>query len=171
MSKYNDLIETLGETTSVGQFFSLATKQLSTQLDTLVERVFRQPNFALKSVVDSLFEHQGPLAERSVKLKLLLGLGVISADIYQDVLAFFEFSLPTPNPSPSFCHPSIVAFAQSLQRIDLGSFHRITKQAATAPEDSLLQQMQQQRQENILRSSLILAVVEMSEQLDVESPL
>lgn len=171
MSSHNDLIEKLSETTSVSDFFSLATAQLGKQLDDLVERVFRQPNFALKSVVDSLFEHQGPLADRAVKLKLLLGLGVLSAEQYQDLALLFE-ALPMLDKMTKFSEPYLFQLAEKLHYADLAPLQTLLKHFAHIDESHTLQhQMQQQRIEKMLRSCLILAIIALLEQLDRESPL
>lgn len=171
MLHQNHLIEQLTNTDSVRSFWQLATQAFSTELDSLVERVFRQPNFALKSVVDSLFEHQGPLAERSVKLKLLLGLGVISAEIYQDLTACFE-QQATLAKLPSFTEPAMLRFADSLHSADLSQFHRLSQTLPKIDASHPMQhQMQQLRIEKMVRSGLILAVVEILEALQTEKTL
>ena len=172
MTKHNDFIEQLTEIATVSGFWSLSCDELAEGLDLLIERVFRQPNFALKSVVDSLFEHQGPLAERSVKMKLLLGLGVISAELYHDLTCFFEHRTSLADDTLSFSSEPFLAAAQQLHSADLSLIDELRRQLEkTDAAHTMQRQMLQLRLERMVRSSLILAVVAMLEQLDSDSPL
>lgn len=172
---YSDnFIEQLSEVTSLRGFLALATNQFAQNVDRLILRVFRKADFALKSVVDSLFEYQGPLAELSVRLKLLLGLGVISAEVFEDITLFIELKqhLSDEVEELPFSHPAIIQFTKDLHHIDLTPVAEILKhQTIGDHKDSMLFQMQQIRLERIMRSSLILAITEINEKLNVESPL
>lgn len=170
----NDLIEQLAETHSIHQFMQLACNGLGSRLDQLIERVFRKTDFALKSVVDSLFEHQGPLAELSVRLKVLLGLGVISPKLFEDISLFLEIKnhLNDEEEEVNFSHPAIIQFAKDLHHVDFFPIDELLKVKLNLDnKDSMLYKMQQMRLEKMVRSGLILAVTEIIEQLDVESPL
>ncbi|MEN2899029.1 Mannitol operon repressor [Mannheimia haemolytica] len=136
--------------------------------------MFRKTDFALKSVVDSLFEHQGPLADIEVRLKVLLGLGVISPKVFEDISLFLEVKqhLNEEEDEFAFSHPAVVKFAKDLHHIDFLPINELLNmKASAANKDSMLFQMQQMRLEKMVRSSLILAVTEIDEQLNVESPL
>lgn len=174
MHNHDHFIEQLSEIATLRGFLALSTTQLNQQVERLIQRVFRKTDFALKSVVDSLFEHQGPLAELNVRLKLLLGLGVISAPLYEDINAFIEFKLALSDEieEPTFASHFTIEFAQKLHFADLTHLNELRKQKPISPNrDSMLLQMQQLRLERVMRSSLILALTKMVEQLDVESPL
>ncbi|WP_018652126.1 MltR family transcriptional regulator [Actinobacillus capsulatus] len=172
---YSDnFIEQLSEVSSLRGFLALATNQFARNVDRLIQRVFRKGDFALKSVVDSLFEYQGPLAELPVRLKLLLGLGVVSAEVFEDITLFIELKqyLSDEVEELPFSHPAIVQFAKDLHHIDFAPAAEMLKhQVAGENKDSMLFQMQQIRLERIMRSSLILAITEINEKLNVESPL
>ena len=60
-------------------------------VEQLMQRVFRKTDFAIKSVVDSLLGSSGPLADLSVRLKVLLGLGVLETKAYHDILCYLEY--------------------------------------------------------------------------------
>lgn len=170
----HDLTEQLAQTHHIRHFIQLACDELANQLDQLIERVFRKTDFALKSVVDSLFEHKGPLAELSVRLKLLLGLGVISPQVFEDISLFLEFKhhLNDEQEEPVFSHPAVIQFAKDLHFVDFSLISELLKQKPNLDnKDSMLVQMHQMRLEKVVRSSLVLALMEIGEQLDVESPL
>ena len=174
MTNQDNFIERLSEVSSLRGFFALSVNQFSQSIDQLIQRVFRKKDFALKSVVDSLFEYQGPLAELTVRLKLLLGLGVISAEIFEDISLFLEIKqhLSDEVEELPFSHPAIIRFAQDLHHIDLKPAAELLKfSSAGGNKDSMILQMQQARLERVMRSSLILAVTEINERLNVESPL
>lgn len=174
MHNHDHFIEKLSEIATLRGFLALSTTQINQQVEQLIQRVFRKTDFALKSVVDSLFEHQGPLAELNVRLKLLLGLGVISAPLYEDINTFVDFKLAVSDEieEPTFASQLVIEFAQRLHYADLSHLNELLHQKpASVNRDSMLFQMQQLRLERVMRSSLILALTKMVEQLDVESPL
>ena len=174
MPYLNKFIQKLSVVPTLKGFFALSVNQFAQNIERLIQRVFRKTDFALKSVVDSLFEHQGPLAELTVRLKLLLGLGVISAPVFEDISLFIEVKqqLSDEVDELPFSHPAIVQFARDLHHIDLSPVSELLKFASSVEnKDSMLYQMQQIRLERVMRSSLILAITEINEKLNVESPL
>lgn len=175
MPSTDNFIEQLNDVPSLRGFMALSCQQLAKRIEQLIERVFRKADFALKSVVDSLFEHQGPLAELPVRLKVLLGLGVLSAESFQDISQFLKFKqlLSDEVEELPFTHPSVLAFAKSLHHLDFSPLAQLQKAVSQSEKlaDSLLLQMQQKRLEKAVRSSLILALSELYEKLNVESPL
>lgn len=173
MQVQNQCIDQLSEIATVRGFLALSTQQFAYYIEQLIERVFRKQDFALKSVVDSLFEHQGPLAELPVRLKLLLGLGVISAEVYQDINAFLDFKIKLSDEieEPAFTSSIVIDFLQKLHFIDRTLLNNMLKQKFATDKTSMIFQMQQLRLERVIRSSLILAISQIFEQLDRESPL
>ncbi|OOH88870.1 MltR family transcriptional regulator [Pasteurellaceae bacterium 15-036681] len=174
MSYHDDFIEQLSQVPSVRGFLALSAQQFAQQVELLIQRVFRKDDFALKSVVDSLFEHQGPLAEMPVRLKLLLGLGVVSPELYEDINTLLEMKIKMSDEieEHTFSSPFVMAFAKRLHHIDLFQITELMKhQLLIENKDSMQLQMQQLRMERVMRSSLILAITKMLDLLDVESPL
>ena len=173
MLQQDQVIEKLSEIATVRGFLAFSTQQISEHIEQLIQRVFRKEDFALKSVVDSLFEHQGPLAELPVRLKLLLGLGVISANTYEDVNAFFQFKLALSDEvdEPNFASEPVVYFVQQLHCVDMTAISQFTKAKQLDNKDSMQFQMQQIRLEKMIRSSLILGISEILMSLNVDSPI
>ncbi|NBI42951.1 MltR family transcriptional regulator [[Haemophilus] felis] len=171
MQAQNQFIDQLSEIATVRGFLALSTQQFAHYIELLIENVFRKKDFALKSVVDSLFEHQGPLAELPVRLKLLLGLGVISMDVYQDINHFIEFKLKLSDEveEPDFSSPIVINFLQSLHFSDSSLVNNLLKQKLSMDKDSMIFQMQQLRLEKVVRSSLILGISQIFDQLEQAS--
>ncbi|MBR0573161.1 MltR family transcriptional regulator [Pasteurella atlantica] len=63
-------------------------KHFSQGVEQLINPVFRKKDFVVESVVNSLFERQGPLAELPVRIKVLVSLGAISTDVCEDINLF-----------------------------------------------------------------------------------
>lgn len=172
MTRHNDFIEQLSEKDEVHSFLALCCQKVAEQIEYLIERVFRTKDFALKSVVDSLFEHQGPLADLSVRLKVLLGLGAISAECYQDIsLLLRAEQIIAKENSLTFASPQVLKFAERLHTADVEQIHRLLKTFPKLSDPNSLQyKVQKMRIEKMVRSCLILTVVELLEALNVESP-
>lgn len=171
MLTQDDFIQQLSEAPDLRGFFDLTTAQFTLDIERLVQRVFRKADFALKSVVDSLFEHQGPLADLSVRLKLLLGLGVLSAPVFEDINLILHFQQNELD-ELRFTSPQLIELAQQLHHLDLTPFNALRKNKPSLEnKDSINEQIYHHRLDKVMRSSLILAVVAISEKLNVESPL
>lgn len=164
------IYEKLNEATTVRGFIIASVRIFEEAVDYLMNRVFRKADFAVQSVVDSLFEQSGPLFELPVRLKVLLGLGVISHEVFQDISQFISLKEQLNNDDKEyvFTDPVMYNFAQHLcfQTQPLNAF----SVNAVENQDSLAYQMKMMRQEKLIRSSLILAVSAICEQLQIESP-
>ena len=168
----DDLIyEKLNDAVSIRGFVTATVSLFDDEVDRLINKVFRKNDFAVQSVVESLFETSGPLAALSIRLKVLLGLGVISNEVFEDVTAFLELKEQLNNDVDEhhFADELILSFTRELQ---------LFKDKALLPKDeaifdlsTLVGKMKQQRKENLVRSCLILTVTEICRQLAIESPL
>ena len=166
------LYEKLNDATSIRGFIISAVSLFEDAIDRLINRVFLKTDFAVKSVVDSLLYQSGPLFDLSIRLKVLLGLGVISHEVFTDINAFITMKEQLNNDEKDygFDDHNVINFAQNL-------LHQKHHSQLTLPtistdnKDSLLYQMHQMRQEKVIRSSLILIISDIYEQLQIESPL
>ena len=147
-------------------------------VEQLMQRVFRKTDFAIKSVVDSLLGSSGPLADLSVRLKVLLGLGVLETKAYHDILCYLELKERVNNESKeySFVDPLTLTFLAKLHSVqDKTILQKLEKDLhlseSTDNKDSLLLQVKTMRTEKILRSYLLLSVSSICEKLHIESPL
>ncbi|MDP8170298.1 MltR family transcriptional regulator [Pasteurella skyensis] len=173
MTSKDNFIRQLSEVASLRGFLALSVNQFSQDIDLLIKRVFCKKDFVVESVVNSLFEHQGPLSELSVRLKVLVSLGVISTEVFEDIYLFIELKNQLSNEVEEylFSDSNIINTIQKLHHIDLTIVLDLLKQPSLNNKDSIHYQMQQARIEKMVRSSLILAISIISEKLDIESPL
>jgi len=86
----DQVYEKLNKAMSLRGFITIAVAIFDETIDELINRVFRKTDFAVKSVVDSLFETSGPLSELSIRLKVLLGLGIVEQSVFADIMQFIE---------------------------------------------------------------------------------
>ncbi|PXZ38156.1 MltR family transcriptional regulator [Avibacterium paragallinarum] len=171
LSLDDPVYEKLSEATSIRGFITASVALFDEAVDSLINRVFRKTDFAVKSVVDSLFMTSGPLFELSIRLKVLLGLGVIEHDVFEDLNAFIKFKEKLNNDEKEyrFFDPLIIAFMQSLHLQQDKSLLNFPEEKEDP--DSLSYQIKTQRKEKLVRSCLILTISEIYERLQVESPL
>ncbi|MFZ7317863.1 MltR family transcriptional regulator [Avibacterium avium] len=165
------IYEKLSEATSIRGFITASVALFDDAVDSLINRVFRKTDFAVKSVVDSLFMTSGPLFDLAIRLKVLLGLGVIDHHVFEDLNAFIKFKEKLNNDEKEyrFFDPLVIEFMQGLHL-------QQDKTLLNFPEDkedpdSLSYQIKMQRKEKLVRSCLMLTINEIYEQLQVESPL
>lgn len=74
----NSVLERLNAGITVREFLRAAITLLAEAVAILVTQVFRKDDYAVKYAVEPLLVGAGPLAELSVRLKLVYALGVIS---------------------------------------------------------------------------------------------
>ncbi|MGQ0286416.1 MltR family transcriptional regulator [Pasteurellaceae bacterium 22721_9_1] len=165
------IYEKLNESISIRGFITATVAIFDEAVDQLINRVFRKSDFAVKSVVDSLFETSGPLCDLSIRLKVLLGLGVISHDIFEDIFTFIHMKEKLNNDEKEyeFADDVIVEFARSLNLLQDKVLLNFPPNQESA--DSLVFQMKQLRHEKLLRSCLTLTISDIYQKLQVESPL
>jgi len=169
----NEILEYLNTSLTVRGFFISAVDVFEQVVQTLIERIFLKNDFAVQSVVGPLLQNSGPLGELSVRLKLLFGLGVISHDIYHDIEGMIKLKSLLNNDSAeyNFTDVVIVNAIQALnisKKMNMLSFEAIT--AAQDDVDLVFYKMQIDRQQQVIKSSLALAIISLCEALDKESP-
>ncbi|OOF70334.1 MltR family transcriptional regulator [Rodentibacter caecimuris] len=162
--------EKLDETVSVRGFITASVMVFDEAVNGLINRVFRKTDFAVQSVVDSLFETSGPLSDLSIRLKVLVGLGIIEHRIFEDIHHFIDLKeqLNNDEKEHTFSAWIIIEFARQLHTLTNKEYLDFIEEE---PSESLLYQMKKQRREKLIRSCLTLSVTDIYEQLNVDSPL
>ncbi|MCK3657882.1 mannitol repressor protein [Pasteurellaceae bacterium Pebbles2] len=171
MLSEDPIYEKLNEATTIRGFITATVAIFDEAVDQLINRVFRKTDFVVKSVVESLFETSGPLCDLNIRLKVLLGLGVLKHEVYEDICAFLTMKEKLNNDEKEydFIDEIVLNFARSLHLLQ-------DKKLLNFPENhddpnSLVFQMKHLRQEKLLRSCLSLTITDIYRQLQVESPL
>ncbi|UJF18287.1 MltR family transcriptional regulator [Vibrio sp. SS-MA-C1-2] len=82
------LLERLSNAESPSDCLSISYQVLNDTIELLIQSIFHKDDYAVKYVVDPLLDNQGPLGDVFVRIKLLLGLGVIGKEDYDDIEIF-----------------------------------------------------------------------------------
>ena len=154
----NRVLERLNSGRSVRSFLIAAVELLTEAVNRLVLQVFRKDDYAVKYAVEPLLLGNGPLGEMSVRLKLIYGLGVISRHEYEDceLLMALREELNHDGSEYRFSDDEI-----------LGPFGELHCVSAWPPrpdfsaDDGQLRAMQQQRYQQMLRSTMVLSLTEL----------
>ncbi len=167
-----EIIERLNSAPSVRGFFIAAVDVLNDSIDGLVQRIFRKDNFAVQSVVGPLLQDSGPLGDLSVRLKLLFGLGVLPDDIYHDIEDIIKLKnqLNSDASDYEFTDPNIL---EPIKKLHLVKKMGMVQLEVSEPDDDIdleFYQLQLQRQQQIIKSGLSLAIVEICNELGKDSP-
>lgn len=167
-----DIIERLNSAPSVRGFFITTVEVFNDAIDALIQRVFRKDNFAVQSVVGPLLHDSGPLGNLSVRLKLLFGLGVLPDDIYHDIEDIIKLrnQLNSDGSEYDFTDPQILVPIKKLNLVAKMGMVQLDVLEPDGDIDLDFYQLQLQRQQQIIKSGLSLAVVEICNELNKESP-
>ncbi|MCE9888514.1 MltR family transcriptional regulator [Kluyvera intermedia] len=158
----NRVLERLNARQTLTGFIQTAVGLLAEAVDLLILQAFRKDDYAVKYAVEPLLEGSGPLANLSVRLKLIYAMGVISRDEYEDIelLIALNNELLTENTIYSFTDDEI-----------LGPINMLHCMTALPPQPTLhlpedvvdesLITMQEQRYQQMVRSTLVLSITDL----------
>lgn len=158
----NRILERLNARQTLTGFIQTAVGLLAEAVDLLILQAFRKDDYAVKYAVEPLLEGTGPLANLSVRLKLIYALGVISRDEYEDVelLVALNGELLNENKIYSFTDDEILG--------PISMLHCMTalppQPTLHLPEDVVdesLITMQEQRYQQMVRSTLVLSITDL----------
>lgn len=174
-SKYieTEIIEHLNEATTLRGYFISAVEILNAAIDTLIQKVFRKDDYAVKYAVNPLLEASGPLSDLSVRLKLIFGLGLISQSLYQDIenIVNIRNFLNNSGEDFTFTSPEILSAINKINVVQKTSQMQLNFPDIDTEMDSLLKEMRERRQKQIVESTLSLAISEICIQIGKESSL
>ncbi|MCE0494720.1 MltR family transcriptional regulator [Vibrio salinus] len=170
----SEIIERLNEAPSVRVFFISAVEIFEDAVDMLVQRIFRSDYLAVKAVINPLLDSSGPLGDLSVRIKLLFGLGVLPENVYHDIDAFIHIRNQLNNDAYEykFSDKKVIAAVKkltSVQTMGIDQFEQFVAEYTGDTSDEFYQ-LQLLRQEQVIKSSLALSIVELSHALDKDSP-
>lgn len=158
----NRILERLNARQTLTGFIQTAVGLLSEAVDQLILQAFRKDDYAVKYAVEPLLEGSGPLANLPVRLKLIYALGVISRNEYEDVelLLALNNELAHENKIYSFTDDEILG--------PINMLHCMTTlpppPTLHLPEDVVddaLRTMQEQRYQQMVRSTLVLSITDL----------
>ncbi|SIR22456.1 mannitol repressor, MtlR [Aeromonas sp. RU39B] len=167
----DDVLERLNEQEGPRGFFLEAVTLLEEAVDSLIRKAFRQEEYAVKYAIEPLMTQSGPLGQLEVRLKLILALGLISLELYEDLEVYLKIR------DMLFRDPKDYRFSDKPVRDLLDRLHgvnlagMVTLEPPAADEEWSFYQMQLARQDQIVRSALVLAVSDCVSELRKESPI
>lgn len=154
----NQVLERLNAGRTVRSFLIATVELLAEAVNMLVIKVFRKDDYAVKYAVEPLLLGSGPLGELSVRLKLIYGLGIISRHEYEDceLLMALREEMNHDGSEYRFTDDEIIGpFAE------LHCVSTLPPRPHLAGEDAELQAMQQQRYQQMVRSTMVLSLTEL----------
>ncbi|MEA1062964.1 mannitol operon repressor MtlR [Erwinia sp. HR93] len=153
----NRILERLNAGSSVRSLLIASVDLLAEAVNLLVTQVFRKDDYAVKYAVEPLLSGSGPLGNLSVRLKLIYGLGMISRREYEDceLLMALREELNYDGSDYAFTDDEILG--------PFGELHCVTTlpPAPAIGDDPALLALQQQRYQQIVRSTMVLSLTEL----------
>ncbi|WJV55956.1 MltR family transcriptional regulator [Pectobacteriaceae bacterium CE90] len=165
----NRVLESLNSGKTVRTFMLTAVQLLAEAVSILMLQVFRKDDYAVKYAVEPLLSGTGPLGELSVRLKLIYGLGMISRKEYEDaeLLMALGEELTHDVHDYRFTDDEIFGPVSELHCVvNLPSPPALP--ASGDPDDNMLIAMQQQRYQQMVRSTLVLSLTELISQISLK---
>jgi len=155
----NRVLERLNAGKTVRSLLIAAVELLTEAVNILVLQVFRKDDYAVKYAVEPLLDGDGPLGDLSVRLKLIYGLGVISRAEYEDCELLMALREELNHDGNEY------AFTDDEMLGPFGELHCVSA-LPPAPVldvsgDPELRAMQQQRYQQIVRSTMVLSLTEL----------
>lgn len=168
----SEILERLNQSSSVRGFLLQTNELLEESVASLIQRLLRKDDYAVKYAVTPLLSSQGPLGEMTVRLKLIYGLGIISQATYQDIerlIALRNF-LNNEAIEYHFTDERIILEIKALNSLSDISREQL-KMSLPEDLDPASKQMQIDRQSRVIRSILTLAITEICKTLAKDNVL
>ena len=167
-----ELLEAISEAKSASEVLFAAFDALEDTVDALLKNIFHKDDFAVKFVVEPLLSNSGPLGEIMVRSKLLLGLGVISKALYDDLEIFVTLKewAKVQGEDTSFTDENILFELNrtaSIQKIMPIEFDQSLIEGLSGPMLDMFMARHNQR----VQSTIVLAITDMIQELCRENAL
>lgn len=169
--KEDEILERLAEPGEPRVFFEAVVDILEEGADHLLRSAFRQDDYAVKYAIEPLLNREGPLSDLSVRLRLMLGLGMLSLEIYEDLDRVIKLRdwLRMDIRNYRFSDEAVLQRLLRLHCLQKVGLPPLT--LADPDADPVLYLMQLERQDQVVRSSLQLALTATLLELAKESPI
>ena len=161
----NRVLERLNAGKNVRSFLIAAVELLTEAVNVLVLQVFPKDDYAVKYAVEPLLDGEGPLGNLSVRLKLIYGLGVITRAEYEDaeLLMALREELNHDGSEYAFTDDEILGPFAELHCVDA-----LPPQPPFDTSDADLYAMQQQRYQQVVRSTMVLSLTELISRISLK---
>ncbi|MDN3609003.1 MltR family transcriptional regulator [Vibrio ostreicida] len=167
-----ELLEDLAQAANAAECLLCAYDVLEDMLDSLLRSIFHKDDYAVKFVVDPLLTLDGPLGDIMVRSKLLLGLGAMNKQAYDDIEVFVTLKewVKVQQGHVDFGDLDVIF---ELNRVD--AIQR-TMPIEYSPDQvagmsETMAAMFFERHFQKVRSTIVLAVTDLSQQMAKDNPL
>lgn len=171
VTQEDELFERLAPADNPRGFFLEVVAVIEEGADHLLRSAFRQEEFAVKYAIEPLLNRQGPLSELTVRLKLMLALGMFSLETYQDLELCIKLRDWLSDDIRNYRFSDEALFTRLKRLHCLQSLGIPERPTLAADDDKLLYQMQLDRQDQVIRSALLLSIATIVQELGKESPI
>ncbi|MGR5119841.1 MltR family transcriptional regulator [Vibrio astriarenae] len=167
-----ELLEALAESNDAGECLLCAYDALEDMVDALLQNIFQKDDYAVKFVVDPLLTSDGPLGEIMIRAKLLLGLGVLSKETYDDIEIFVTLKewVKVQEGQVDFCDENILFELNRVQAIKQTMPIEFSSDLVVGLSDEM-KEMFLMRHFQKVRSTIVLAVTSLIQNLGRENAL
>lgn len=162
----NQILERLNQRPEVHLFVQEVIALISQAVDKLMLKVFRKDDYAVKYAVEPLLTGNGPLGDLSVRLKLLFALGAITRETYEDIELFLALNESLSHQSLTLDYTSDEIIGSVKMLHCMGPLPEMMR--FNQPEDIVdtqLMELQKQRYQQMVKSSLVLSVTDLISQI------
>ncbi|MGR5063338.1 MltR family transcriptional regulator [Photobacterium sp. DNB22_13_2] len=168
----SELLEAIAEAEGAAEVLLAAYDALDDSVDALLQNIFHKDDYAVKFIVEPLLTNDGPLGEIMVRGKLLLGLGVISKEIYDDIEVFVTLKewAKVQGDDVSFTDENVLFElnrVNAIAKIMPINFDAETISSLSGP----MLNMYLGRHNQKVQSTIVLAITEIVNQLFKDNPL
>lgn len=173
MSEYQSedyILEQLNQEPYIHGLLLTARTLISKSVNKLMMRVFRKEKHAIKFVIPSLVDHNGPLNDLSVRLKLLYALSIISREEYEDIELLMAVLDELNSDSKEYTYTDdeilgpISLLHDMLLPPNLPTKRTVHMEIGIV--DSMKSSLYSQRYQQVIRSSLIIAITALIDRIN-----
>ncbi|MGL4859069.1 MAG: MltR family transcriptional regulator [Enterobacteriaceae bacterium] len=159
----NQILEQLNAQQEVIPFIDTVLEWVEQAIDLQMSQVFRKDDYAVKYAVEPLLAGSGPLSDLPVRIKLVYALGVITRNEYEDI-ELLRTLYGKLRQSQNHCDFNDTVLLEQLSQLHcLQDYPSLLRPASTL--EPSLGAMQQQRQRQIVHSTLVLCLTELISRL------
>ncbi len=166
----SELLEVISQADSPSTVLSAAYHALDDAVGAVMQLMLSRSGQSVQYIVDPLMTTQGPLGEIKVRAALLLGLGVMNREVYADLEVFLrlkEYS-DSSEKQTSFTDLYVLTELRSVEAIKRTMPIEYDPSMISGLSDSMMTMFIERHNQKV-RSTIVLAITELVEQLRIGS--
>lgn len=161
----DQIIDEFSQQKSFNDLFSFSVQLITHKIEQVILKLFSKQHHAKEFVIPSLLGDQGPLSETVIQAKLLYVLGMFSKEQYEDI----EFIL-TATVKQVQTYEDFINIATQLNYV-ITPNHSVLDNKINSNNDLMISEqlrnsILQQRQTQLIRSSYILGIIDLINNLN-----